>query len=286
MYLKKYSALIALGLILLFSISPHLCADNKNYFFKDLFSKRKGQRVEERFHKVLPLEPDGYFSLRNVNGTVSIKTWSENKVEINAVKSTRYGRERLSWVKIEISTGNNSVSVETIYPRLRNTRVNVSYNIKVPSGVNLKRITSVNGSIHLTGPFGDVEADTTNGKIICNNAFGNIHLSTTNGGIEVLNIRGKLEAKTVNGSLYLEIDELKADLRATTVNGSIRARFSDQKQINAYLSVRTVNGRISCDFPVTLQNLRMSKHRIEGKIGEGEPEIYLRTVNGSVRLER
>ncbi|MFQ6069984.1 MAG: DUF4097 domain-containing protein [Candidatus Aminicenantales bacterium] len=285
MHGKKFYPIIPLALAMCIPFSLRLQGGDKN-FLDDLFSLRKGPREEERVHKVLPLKPDGFFSLRNVNGTISIETWPKNKVEINAVKSTRYGRKRLSWVKIDIESTPSSVSVETVYPRLKNTRVSVSYTIRVPSGVTLEKVSSVNGNVHLSGPFGDVKAETTNGKIICNDASGNIHLSTTNGGIEAFNIRGAMEAKTVNGSLSLEIKELKNDLRASTVNGSIKAQFPGQRQINAYLSVRTVNGRITCDFPLTLQNLRMSKRRIEGRIGDGGPEISLRTVNGSVRLER
>jgi hypothetical protein len=40
------------------------------------------------------------------------------------------------------------------------------------------------------------------------------------------------------------------------------------------------------DFPVTLQNLRQSRRRIEAKIGQGGPEISLHTTNGSITISK
>lgn len=281
---RKTLTFIPIITLMFFSFFLLLQGANDSSSFKNLLSSKRGPEEKEEFYKVLPLKPDGSFSLKNVNGTITIRTWSKENVEIKAVKSTKYGRERLDKVKIEIESSPDFVSVETVYPKLRNIRVNVSYEVKVPSGANLQKVSSVNGNVDISGPLGEVTASTTNGKVNLTNASGTVSLSTTNGGIEAKDIKGDLQAKTVNGSIDLEIDDLKDDVKATTVNGSVSVKFFDFKEINAFLEAKTVNGRISCDFPITLKNFRMSKHNLEGQLGEGGAQIYLRTVNGSVKI--
>src|SRR4030043_2409531 len=120
---------------------------------------------QEEFQKVFPLSSQGMFSLKNVNGKVSISTWKEAKVEIKALKKTNKAAENLQKVKIEVTTAADSVSVDTVYPKHGNTGVSVDYDIKVPEGVNLGELSSVNGSVGITGPFGRVSASRVNGRV-------------------------------------------------------------------------------------------------------------------------
>lgn len=283
---KKIVILVPLLFFMFFSLFIILQGADSHFSFKNFFYSIKGPEEKEEFYKLLPLKSDGSFSLRNVNGTITITTWPKEKVEIKAVKSTRYGRERLDKVEIEIESASDFVSVDTVYPRYRNIKVKVSYDVKVPAGVNIEKTSSVNGNVYISGPLGNVTARTTNGKVVLTRASGEISLSTTNGRIEAKDIKGELQAKTVNGSISLEIASLTDDLTASTVNGSVSVRFSALKDMNAFLKVKTVNGRISCDFPVTLKNFTLSRRYLEGRIGEGGPQIYFRTVNGSVKIMR
>jgi DUF4097 and DUF4098 domain-containing protein YvlB len=241
---------------------------------------------QEEFQKVLPLSSQGTFSLKNVNGKVSISTWEEAKVEIKALKKTNKAEENLQKVKIEVTATADSVSVDTVYPKLGNTGVSVDYDIKVPEGVNLGQLSSVNGSIGITGPFGRVSAETTNGGVHLENASGNLELRTTNGEVKAINVNGPIDAHTTNGSIMLELTKLEAAVTAKTTNGGVSLRLSAAQEINAVLEAKTVNGSISFDIPVTLQSLEKSGRHLRGQIGQGGPQISLETVNGSIRLTR
>ena len=240
----------------------------------------------EEFHKVLTLKAGGSFSLKNVNGSITITTWKKEKVEINARKTTRYDPKQLKEVKIEVKSTSDSVSVDTIYPRRRNIRVKVEYEVKVPEGIDLENVKSVNGSVTIEGSLGDVQASTTNGKIKLDGASGTISLSNTNGNIEASHIRGELDVDTTNGSIKLEMFSFKDGVKAKTVNGGITLKFDAFEKIDADLELRTVNGRIYLDLPVTFQNLQKSKRRLEGRIGKGGSKLSLRTVNGSIKITR
>jgi DUF4097 and DUF4098 domain-containing protein YvlB len=241
---------------------------------------------QEEFQKVLPLSTKGTFSLKNVNGKVMITTWKEEKVEIKALKKTNKDAGNLQKVKIEVSSTSDSVSVDTIYPKINNLGVSVDYEVKVPEGIGLAQIHSVNGGLNLTGPFGRADASTVNGGVHIENASGELVLETTNGGIKAVNVRGGIKANTTNGSITLDLQALEAEVEAKTTNGGINLRLSGPQEINATLDARTTNGSISFDFPVTIQSLEKSKHRLQGKIGQGGPLVSLKTVNGSIRLTR
>lgn len=241
---------------------------------------------QEEFQKVLPLSSQGTFSLKNVNGEVKVSTWKEDKVEIKALKKTNKAAENLQKVKIEVTAAADSVSVDTVYPKHENTGVSVDYDIRVPEGVNLGELSSVNGNVKITGPFGRVSAETTNGQVHLENASGDLKLETTNGDVIAVNVNGPIDAHTTNGSITLELTKIEAGISAETTNGSITLRLSATQEINAALEAETVNGSISFDFPVTLQSLEKSRHHLRGQIGQGGPQISLETVNGSIRLTR
>lgn len=256
-------------------------------FFALLFlGWTSGPEHQEEFQKVLPLSSQGTFSLKNVNGRVSISTWKEPKVEIKALKKTNKEAENLQKVKIEVVAAADSVSVDTVYPKHENTGVSVDYDVRVPEGVHLGQVSSVNGSVAITGPFGRVSASTTNGSVLLENASGNLEIETTNGDVKAINVTGPINAQTTNGSITLELAKFEAGITARTTNGGVHLRLSEGQEINAMLEAKTVNGSISFDVPVTLQSLEKSKHNLRGQIGQGGPKITLDTVNGSIHLTR
>jgi hypothetical protein len=250
----------------------------------DISRSSRSIRHKEELHKSFPLDSDGRFSLKNVNGSIVIETWSRNKVDIYAVKATKYDRENLRRVHIEIESSRNEVAVDTIYERRRNIRAWVDYEIKVPEGVELSFVRSVNGNVHLSGGFSDVTARTTNGRIELENAAGDINLASTNGGIKAYDIMGNITARSTNGGITLEILTLEDDIKASSTNGGISIRLRDGEDIHADLRARTTNGTISFDFPITIHSSRISKRYIEGRIGDGGIQIDLSTTNGSIRI--
>jgi DUF4097 and DUF4098 domain-containing protein YvlB len=241
----------------------------------------------EDFSKTLPLKAGERFSLENVNGGVTVSTWKEDKVEIKAVKIARNDEKDLKDVEIRVDQSAGMVSVKAIWPKFRlHFNVNVEFEIKVPEGVNLDKVETVNGGINVTGRYGRAVAETTNGSVTVEDGSGELKAATTNGGIQVNRFEGKLQAETTNGNIRLEGLTFKDGLTAETTNGSITLAIASPDALNADLLARTTNGHITVDFPVTLKNLTQSKHRVEAKIGQGGPQISLETTNGSIRLTK
>ncbi len=283
---KKVFAIIPFFAILILFLSSLPLTAEASSGSGDILSALFGKEESEEFSRVLPLKSGGTFSLKNVNGSITITTWKEDKVDIKALKTTKGDPDKMKEVKIEVEATTNSVSVNTIFPKWKNIRVSVNYEVKVPQGVNLGKVKSTNGSVYITGPVGHTNASTTNGRIKLDGAKGTISLSSTNGRIEAVNIRGELDADTTNGTIVLEMLSFEDTIKAKTTNGSITLRVGSLEKVNADFSARTVNGSISLDLPVTLKSMKKSRRSLEGQIGQGGPEISLRTVNGSIKITK
>jgi DUF4097 and DUF4098 domain-containing protein YvlB len=241
----------------------------------------------EDFSKTLPLKAGERFSLDNVNGDVTVSTWKEDKVEIKAVKVARDDEKDLKDVEIRVEQMAGHVSVKAIWPKIRrHFNVSVEFDIKVPAGVILDEVETVNGDVEVTGRYGRAGVGTTNGSVTVMDASGEFSLSTTNGGIQVDRFEGRLDAETTNGNIRLEELKFKDGVSAETTNGSITLAIASPENLNANLLARTTNGHITVDFPVTLKSLSQSKHRVEAQIGQGGPEISLDTTNGSIRITK
>ncbi len=213
----------------------------------------------EDFSKTLPLKAGDTFSLENVNGGVTVSTWKEDKVEIKAVKTARNNEKDLKEVEIIVDEGAGSVRVKAVWPKFpRRANVSVEFEVKVPEGVHLEDVETVNGGIELTGRYGRIEAGTTNGSITVEDAAGDLKAGTTNGSVRVERFEGRVNADTTNGNIRLKGLTFKDGVEAETTNGSITLEVVSPETINADLDASTTNGHVSVDFPVTLQNFRQS----------------------------
>jgi DUF4097 and DUF4098 domain-containing protein YvlB len=74
------------------------------------------------------------------------------------------------------------------------------------------------------------------------------------------------------------------EVHATTTNSSITVHMP--ASAGAQVDAHTSNSSISCDFDVSVRGGVMSKHHLEGTIGNGGPVLDLGTSNGSIKLLR
>jgi hypothetical protein len=220
--------------------------------------------------------------IKGINGTIEAEAASGDQVEVSATKEPgRHGDP--AEVKIEAVEHDGGVTICAVYPsddgranecrpgkgghmQVHDNDVKVNFTVRVPAGVQFVART-VNGGVRAQGLASEVEAYTVNGGIkVSTSGRGVAH--TVNGGIEASlgTADGKepLEFKTVNGSIKVE---LPAEARADLQGG-------------------TVNGKITSDFPVSVEGRPGTPKRLSGSIGGGGPLLTLETVNGSIQLTK
>lgn len=233
-----------------------------------------GRQADELFEWQGRLAEGQRIEIKGVNGGVSAEAASGDMVEVTADR--RGVRSDPNEVRIEVVEHRGGVTICAVYPaegnscepgdegrlRSRSNDVKVDFTVMVPSGVAFVGRT-VNGGVKAIDLTGDVEARTVNG---------NITLSTG----------GHARAKTVNGFIRAELGSADWEGVAAfeTVNGGVT--LTVPASIDADVRIRTANGSIKTDLPITVTN--SGRRRLEGTLGAGGRELRVRTTNGSVRL--
>ena len=219
-----------------------------------------------------------FIEIKGVNGDVIAERATGQDVEVRAEKTAR--RSDPDDVRIEVVEHSGGVTLCAVYPSsrgrenscepgsggrnsVRNNDVQVTFYVKVPAGVEFRGRT-VNGDVEVSDLASDVSAHTVNGDI---------EIATT----------GFAEANTVNGSIEAAMGSFDVEhgLSFATVNGSISLDLPDD--VDADVDAKWVNGSLEADLPLRLVG-RLSRHAAQGVLGEGGPELNLRTVNGSIHI--
>ena len=211
--------------------------------------------------------------IKGINGSIrAVSTGGDARVE--ADKEGRGAEE----VHIEVVEHSRGVTICAIYPSedgsnicepgsggrnsVKDNRARVDFEVEVPEGVRFTAVT-VNGSVEAEGLAGFAD------------------LRTVNGDIEVESTQGARGA-TVNGSINAVLGaDWTQDVSLETVNGSIEVDVEDDH--GAEVDVSWVNGSLEVEPPLALRG-KLSRRSARGALGEGGPELELRTVNGSVRI--
>jgi DUF4097 and DUF4098 domain-containing protein YvlB len=305
---------------ILLALAPALLLFAVGCDFEDLGSS---DRYTADFHYSYPLKSGGRLSVENFNGSIEIASWDQDSVDISGVKYAGTPELRDA-IKIDIVNTPDSVHVRTVRPSERHGNMGAKYVIKVPRKIELERITSSNGGIRVNDTEGPARLRSSNGVIHATNLKGTLDVQTSNGGIEVMDldgpavlktsngrvhaegVRGSLEASTSNGGITVHLAKAEGGrpVKLDTSNGSIDLTMDNHNQNDVYASTsnagitvhmppsiaarlraHTSNGSISSDFDVKVQG-QISKHNLEGTIGEGGPVLDLSTSNGSIHLEK
>jgi hypothetical protein len=230
----------------------------------------------KRIEKSFPLPANGRLGVANVNGSIDLKAWDNNEVQVVAT-ITADSKERLEDVEVVFNSKPDSLDIETDYGNWnrgsggnwnRGGNASVSYVIMAPRGAVLNDIETVNGSVTV--------ADFTN----------IIKSSAVNGSVRATNIRGTASLETVNGELYAEFERLDSagKIALNTVNG--RVNLVLPSDANATIKADSLNGNITNDFGLPVRKGKYVGRDMYGKLGRGEVYIKLESVNGTLNVSR
>lgn len=227
-----------------------------------LFSGAATQAAEQSWAKTFPLAPGGKFALVNVNGSVDVRGWDRDTVEIRAVKSAR-NPEDLQRVTIEANAAAGRVEIITHYPEEEGVDAGVEFHVRVPSRVMLERVMTVNGNVDVAG----IEGKAT--------------LHTVNGNVEAFNCAGSFSARTTNGNIREELSRLDADSALETVNGSVMIALP--KSAGAQVEAQSMNGEVRTELSLSMLSGYVPG-KLTGKLGGGGPALRLYSVNGAIQI--
>lgn len=214
---------------------------------------------ESTLIKTFPLEPDAKFSIKNVNGSITIQGWDQPKAEVKIIKQ---GSDRGG--QVVFSNGKGNLSLRT--PQGRGNSQEVRYEVKLPKDIGRVTLNTTNGTIKMTG------------------ITGQIFVEGVNGSIELTDVVGVSKVQTVNGKIKAVLQEASdGPMEFVAANGSIDVAV--KSDFDADLEASTVRGGINLDdsFGISVQK-ELVGARARGQIGQGGQVLKMTTVNGSIRL--
>lgn len=215
--------------------------------------------------------------VHNVNGKLEFEPGSGSTVEVRAEKRWRRGNP--DDVRIEARQLANGNIVICAMWRPEDTCSESGINSR-PRRSNRGNDVSVHFVVRVPA-YANVDVNTVNGSIEVEELRGRVDASTVNGDIEAASSGGPVRARTVNGSIRARGQVATDGIEYETVNGSIEIELP--ASVNADVYLRTTNGRVTSDFPITFTGTINPRH-IEAKLGDGGPALRARTVNGGIRL--
>jgi DUF4097 and DUF4098 domain-containing protein YvlB len=244
-----------------------------NSDLSDLPQKRRGDELTEAFSQTYPLSPTGRVHIENINGDVHVNVWDQASVKVDAVKRAR-SQKRLSEVTIDVQSAPDILRIKTKYPDRNYDSsdredgfASVEYTLTLPRSAQLDGADLVNGSLDVEGVQGDVRANLVNGTVTASGLAGEVKLSTVNGGIDAnvneLQAAKGVQLNSVNGAIVLIVPAgASADIKASTVNG-----------------------KITNDLGLKVEDGQFIGHSMSGQIGSGGARIRLNNVNGSIDVK-
>jgi hypothetical protein len=223
--------------------------------------------------------------VRNVSGPVHVEGWSEDSIQVSWVKEAR-SESALEEFEIRLQPSGRTLEVQPIYGPMPGTQFgSVSFEIRIPASLSTLRVKNVSGRIQLENLPADLDQDleTVSGRIETERAAG-LRAKSVSGSIDFVSTGGRIGVNTTSGQVRGEILALTQgdSVQVESISGSVELEaFSG---LDATVTLQSVSGSISCDFPVQVSEQR--RNRLEGTIGGGSVPLEVKTVSGRIRLQR
>jgi DUF4097 and DUF4098 domain-containing protein YvlB len=276
--------------------------------------------ANERQEKIFKVSGIPSVSVRNISGTIEIRTWNQREVKIEAILSN-------TSVQAEMTQVGDTIRVVTRNPNREYSfwgrGGSVDYLITMPVEGNLEA-NCVSGRVTVSGVQGDLNVESVSGDVEIQNVGKRLWAKSVSGDISVTQGQVDVEAKSVSGDVTLS--DLSGRLSAGSVSGNIRLQRTRSSRvvlettsgdvemdaelekggnyrINSHsgyiglrlsrsasfeISARTFSGQLDTDLPLTMTTPEETGRRhgrtLRGKYGNGEAIIDVETFSGDVRL--
>jgi hypothetical protein len=233
-------------------------------------SKNNDFEAEEPFSFEVNVVNQTQLRLQGINGEIDITgIGGTNSVIITGTKrvgsySIQDAEEHLDELEVNVQDLADEVFVETVQPQNTGDRdYVVDYTITLPSNFEVQ-VANVNGLITLDSINNDVAVVNVNGQVTLIEIMGSASVNVVNGEIEsevTLPLDGIIDLNAVNGNINLDVPtNTSAEFSANVTNGSINISN------------------------LVLQNEVITPTSVTGTLGNGEGEISLDTVTGSINV--
>jgi len=178
--------------------------------------------------------------------------------------------------RIKFSSIQGNVEAETISGEIEL--------VEIEGDVNL---SSLSGDLSLNQVKGNILLKSTSGKLHMSSVEGTIRGYTASGKIVMRKIRGVVELiETASGDIQAELLEVADDwlgMIFDSATGDIEVSLP--RDLGANLGIKTVSGRISCNFTILTRG-EFEAGALGGPINGGGPLLEIETTSGDIFLRQ
>jgi hypothetical protein len=249
------------------------------------------------FQKTFSIASSGTLDVDNYKGTIHVTGSDTNQVTVDVNKHFEGNDADRKWwmenVQVNFKSDNNRVSVEVKYPQWtcifcwesHDYAAAVELEIRVPRQINVQ-LESYKPDIRVAGIQGDIGVKSYKSPIEIADTTGAVRIDTYKETVKLrnVNLRGPLEIKSYKADAQIEARSLGESISLENEKGSIVLRVPAK----AGMDVDYDGGRRSSfrsDFPMTSQSGSFNSS-FRGKVNQGGTRLRLRTVRGTVSLEK
>lgn len=250
------------------------------------------QEQQEHFQKTFTVTPGAALNVENYKGTIYVSATDGNQVAVDVQKRFQGSDSDRKWwmenVKVDFRNDPHRVEVKVEYPNcafcFHDYYAAVDLNIRVPRQTNVS-LDGYKPNIKISGVQGDIAVKSYKSSMLIEGTTGAIRIDTYKDTIRLrdVKINGTLEVKSYKADLDVSARDLGQTADLETHKGSIAVHVP----ADAGLDLDYAGGRRSnfhSDFNVAVAS--GSSASIRGAINGGGTKLRLRTVKGSVSLQK
>ncbi|MBW7996581.1 MAG: hypothetical protein FVQ81_08465 [Candidatus Glassbacteria bacterium] len=162
--------------------------------------------------------------------------------------------------------------------------VTVGYEVSVPSECGLE-VINITGDILVTGVEGEIETRLVAGNVSLVEVSGELDCRLISGKIEIEDAGGRIETSVITGgtSIALAKGGWCDGVDCSVISGNLLLRVPDGMAMD--FDLHAVNGQITLDTD-KMRGETAHGTRHQGSLAGGGPEVKLKAINGSIRIER
>jgi hypothetical protein len=247
---------------------------------RDRDDRSRSSRPDFRWEKSLP--EGSVVRVHDINGDISVVPSTSGRVEVLGIK--RGSGRALDDIRAEVVETRDGIVVCVLWDDADNVCDDRGYHSRGRGDNNWRDRATMDLEVRVPSDV-QVSANSVSGDVSISGARGEVSANSVSGDIRLDRIRAtSVSAKTVSGNVVAQVEQLsgRGDLTFKSVSGDVTLELP--RDLDADVSLTTVSGELDSDFQMRLDG-RVSRRRIEARIGRGGRPLDISTVSGDVRLK-
>jgi DUF4097 and DUF4098 domain-containing protein YvlB len=262
--------------------------------------------TDDSFERKVPAEPNGEVVISNVAGSIDVRGWDRNEVQVTG----HLGRDVQ---RVDVDTSKGRVVVKVVLPRGSSRDGDADLEVSVPKGSSVE-VSAVSADVSSRGVLGTQRLNSVSGEITADIAgndsnvrsvsgdvtvrgdgkVSNLRVSSVSGSLDLTHVAGKVDVVTVSGDARVRMDET-SEVRGRTTSGNLEV--TGKLTRDARVDVEGVSGDISLrlsapdGYSMEIESFSgdiegcLAKDKVErvSKYGPGT-RLNVRTVEAGARV--